>query len=127
MLLVVLSAAGFGFALFGHRPVPQPATPSTAGHPTVGLTAEPSPRLAAAGTAAAPTPTGPAGLLQVGWLRRVLQREPSASHQPSGDAALSPWIRLRSALVLMIVVGGIAALVGIIASVILVAAVMLLT
>ncbi|MEI2700286.1 MAG: hypothetical protein V9E94_18880 [Microthrixaceae bacterium] len=57
----------------------------------------------------------------------MLQREPSASHQPSGDAALSPWIRLRSALVLMIVVGGIAALVGIIASVILVAAVMLLT
>jgi hypothetical protein len=32
MLVVVASAAGFGFALFGRRPVPQPATETGPAH-----------------------------------------------------------------------------------------------
>lgn len=99
----------------------------TAEHPAVELPAEPSPRLTADSASPGPAATGSVDVLQVGRLRRALQREPSSSHQPSGDAALSPWIRLRSAVVLLIVAGGIAAIIGILASVVLVAAVMLLT
>ena len=66
-------------------------------------------------------------MLQVGWWRQLLQREPSAAHQPASDVTLSPWVRARSALFLALTVGGLAALIGIVTSIVLVGAVLLIT
>lgn len=67
------------------------------------------------------------GVLQVGRVRRMLQREPSADHQPAADVTLSGWVRARSALYLALVVTGLAALIGIIASIVVVGVVLLVT
>ncbi len=69
----------------------------------------------------------PGGILPAGALRRLLQREPSADHQPASDVTLSPWVRVRSGLYLVLIVTGLAALIGIITSIVLVGAVLLVT
>lgn len=151
--MVVVSAVGFGYALFGFRPVPQPAMPETPGHPIdpdgspgperrpsesqadvpapinrqALVTAGASVERASVEGSAARSDVGLVSDLRVGRLRAALQREPSADHQPANDATLSPWVRVRSALILAIVVGGIAALIGVLASIVLVAGVLLVT
>lgn len=132
VLLVAVSAVGFGYALFGRRPVPQPAMSVTGAH-LVAPRAEPAPSIeptARGGRTDADTDAGADGLggiLQVGWWRRLLQREPSADHQPDSDVTLSPWVRTRSALFLTLIVTGLAALIGIITSILLVGIVLLVT
>jgi len=128
VLLVAASAVGFGLALFGRRPVPQPAM-SLGGSHSEASPAEPLPSIAtAAGDARPPRPSDdPNDVLQVGWWRQFVQREPSAGHQPGSDVTLSPWIRARSALFLALIVAGLAALIGIVTSIVLVGAVLLIT
>lgn len=133
VLLVAVSAVGFGYALFGRRPVPQPAMSLTGAH------------LGAAGAEALPSSTADldelgtddaadhrpepsmGGVLQVGPLRRLLQREPTADHQPADDVTLSPWVRARSSMYLTLIVLGLAALIGIVTSIVLVGLVLVLT
>ena len=119
VLLVAGGAAGFGFALFGRRPVPQPAMVAATAH--LGGDAAELPPSAADDRAEV------GGVLQVGRLRRMLQREPTADHQPAADVTLSGWARARSALYLALVVTGLAALIGIIASIVVVGVVLLVT
>lgn len=133
VLLVAVSAVGFGYALFGRRPVPQPAMSLTGAH------------LGAAGAEALPSSTadldelgtddaddhrpepGTGGVLQVSTVRRLLQREPTADHQPAADVTLSTWVRARSAMYLALIVAGLAALIGIVTSIVLVGLVLVLT
>lgn len=129
LLVVVAGAAGFGAALFGRRPVPQPATVTTGPRPAVREPeARPSgPRRRAAAGPATASETLPGDVLSVGRLRALLQREPSADHQPGGDVTLSTATRVRSALLLALVVFGLAAIIGVVVSLILVGAVTVLT
>jgi hypothetical protein len=125
LLLVAASALGFGYALFGHRPVPQPAMALAGGHLVDDL-AEPPPSIDDEPLEhVADVPAG--GVLPAGWLRRLLQREPTADHQPSGDVTLSTAVRVRSALLLALTVVGLAAAIGALVSVVLVGAVLLVT
>jgi hypothetical protein len=117
VLLVAGGAAGFGVALFGRRPVPQPAMAAPAAH-LGGGTAELLPSAADADAG---------GVLQVGRWRRLLQREPTADHQPAADVTLSGGVRARSALYLTLVVTGLAALIGIVSSIVVVGLVLLVT
>lgn len=129
VLLVAVGAAVFGFALFGRRPLPQPAM-SLAGSHLDGPAAEPPPSIPVSTGADAGATAASSGfddLLPAGWLRRLLQREPSAAHQPEADVTLSGWVRVRSALYLTLVVTGLAALIGIVASVLVVGLVLLIT
>lgn len=120
LLLVGVSAAVFGFALFGHRPEPQPATP-TGDAPSLREAAEPV--LTSGGGVAQPQQMGAA--LAVGPLRRVLQREETADHQPA--VKFTGWLRLRSTLALALVVLGTGAILGVILTVVVVGAVFLIT
>lgn len=98
LLVVAAGAAGFGLALFGRRPVPQPATGSTA--PPVG--------------AAAPA--------------RRLPRVPALLRRPAGDdVAPTRWVRIRAALLLALTILGLAALIGGVLSVLVVGLVLLAT
>ncbi len=130
VLLVAVSAVGFGFALFGRRPVPQPAMSVSGAH------------LGAPAAELVPSMAGPpddevfpdddatplaGGVLPAGAWRRMLQREPSADHQPEADVTLSPWVRVRSALLLTLIVTGLAAIIGIVASIVIVGVVLLVT
>lgn len=129
--MVAVGAAVFGFALFGRRPVPQPAM-SLAGSHLGDTMAEPGPSVApASDDPTATTHTATSGpfddLLPAGWWRRMLQREPSADHQPASDVTLSAWVRVRSALYLTLVVTGLAALIGIVTSIVVVGVVLLVT
>lgn len=133
VLLVAFSAVVFGFALFGRRPIPQPAMSLSGAHlGAPGAEAIPSMRVGTAelsdhdiDDAAAAADVG--GVLQVGRWRRLLQREPSADHQPAADVTLSGWVRVRSALFLTLIVTGLAALIGIVTSIVLVGLVLLVT
>lgn len=131
VLLVAVSAVGFGFALFGRRPVPQPAM-SVSGAHLGAPTAELVPSMAGpADDEVFPDDDAPAtaggGVLPAGRWRRMLQREPSADHQPEADVTLSPWVRVRSALLLTLIVTGLAAIIGIVASIVIVGVVLLVT
>ena len=126
VLLVAFSAVVFGLALFGRRPVPQPAMSGVGRHPGAALPeAAPSGGAVEADDAAPSSPLG--GVLDAGWWRRLLQREPTADHQPESDVTLSPWVRVRSALFLTLIVTGLAALIGILASIAVVGLVLLVT
>jgi hypothetical protein len=125
LLLVAASALGFGYALFGHRPVPQPAMALAGGHLVDDL-AEPAPSIEADPAGSVEELQG-GGVLPAGWARRLLQREPTADHQPGGDVTLSTGVRVRSALLLTLVVVGLAAAIGALISVVLVGAVLLVT
>ncbi len=128
MVVVAASAAGFGVALFGRRPVPQPAMSAPSGDPgrlvgtdaAEGVPSEPvaPPRRRAAdlgGTAAS------------SWLRRLVARDATVDHQPDTSVVLSRWERARSALLLGLTVVGLAAILGGVLSVVVVGLVLLLT
>jgi hypothetical protein len=127
VLLVAFSAVVFGLALFGRRPVPQPAMSGVGRHPGAAL-----PEAAPSGGAVIEAdddvqPSALGGVLDAGWWRRLLQREPTADHQPESDVTLSPWVRVRSAMFLTLIVTGLAALIGILASIVVVGLVLLVT
>lgn len=131
VLVVAFGAVVFGYALFGPRPVPQPATSSRDGQLGVSPpVARPSDAPAAVTTGAAtgdePAPPA-AGVLRAGPIRRLLQREPTADHQPAGDVAVTPMVRVRSGLLLTLIVVGLAAIIGVITSIVLVGVVLLVT
>lgn len=96
----------------------------TGPHP-VAQEAEPEPSIVATSTQVGTSAAG--GVLPAGLARRLLQREPTADHQPQSDVTLSPWVRVRSGLYLTLIVTGLAALIGIVASIVLVGAVLLVT
>jgi hypothetical protein len=125
LLLVAASALGFGYALFGHRPVPQPAMALAGGH-LVDDQAESPPSIEDRWDDA-PADEDVGGVLPVGWARRLLQREPTSDHQPGGDVTLSTAVRVRSALMLLLTVVGLAAAIGALISIVLVGAVLLVT
>lgn len=125
LLLVAASALGFGYALFGHRPVPQPAMALAGGH-LVDDQAESPPSIDDRWDDA-PSDEDVGGVLPVGWVRQLLQREPTSDHQPSGDVTLSTAVRVRSALMLLLTVVGLAAAIGALVSIVLVGAVLLVT
>jgi hypothetical protein len=124
ILMVTVSAIGFGLALFGRRPVPQPATVTATEHPVV-----PGPEQRPSSPVAASTIAPPREDLEVTgpWWRRLLAREATAERQPTSDVTLSPWVRVRSAFLLGLTVVGLAALIGGVLSVLVVGAVLLLT
>lgn len=124
ILMVTVSAIGFGLALFGRRPVPQPATGAAAEHPGVVL-AEQRPSSPEPAVVPAPIPED----LEVtgAWWRRLLAREATADRQPTSDVTLSAWVRFRSAVLLALTVLGLAALIGGVLSVLIVGVVLLLT
>lgn len=126
VLLVAFSAVVFGFALFGRRPVPQPAMSGVGRHPGAAVAeAAPSGVVLDADDDVQPSALG--GVIDAGWWRRLLQREPTADHQPESDVTLSPWVRVRSAMFLTLIVTGLAALIGILASIVVVGLVLLVT
>ncbi|MGI9577960.1 MAG: hypothetical protein ACR2OH_07165 [Microthrixaceae bacterium] len=115
--LVVASAAMFGFALFGRRPIPQPAMVGTD-----------SPRQAVAGSEAAPSrlPTGKVTAAQVAGTGPVIVKAPSEpGHIGSTDVRVPLIVRLRSALLLAVSVLGTAIIVGVLLSIIVVGAIIL--
>lgn len=121
MLMVTVSAIGFGLALFGRRPVPQPAMSGAEEHLGVALTEQGPSFDAGPGTGRDDLGvTGP-------WWRRLLARDGTAERRFSTDVTLSGWQRARSALLLAVTVVGLAALVGGVLSVLVVGAVLLLT
>jgi hypothetical protein len=113
MMIVAVSAVGFGLALFGRRPVPQPATESGTAH----LAPSPSGSGVSAGASKLRT-LAPGG----GRLAHLPVRRPRAD-----DVTLSGWVRLRSALLLLLTVAGLAALIGGVLSIILVGLVLIVT
>jgi hypothetical protein len=112
ILIVAASTAGFGFALFGRRPVPQPAM-QLATAPSVAALAEVAPSSARAGNGA-----------DVLVADRV---EPPIEGRRARDVTITPWVRLRSSLLLALTVLGIAAILGAVLSVLVVGIVFIAT
>lgn len=109
---MVLSALGFGYALFGRRPLPQPATGT-------------APALAPRDFAEAiPSDSGSAA--EVTLLDRALDDEPARGRRAK-DVTITPVVRARSTLLLALAVIGIAAILGVVLSVALVGIVFLVT
>jgi len=130
ILMVTVSAIGFGLALFGRRPVPQPATGAGPGHSGVVLAEQrPSSRAAVEDPPLGGRAAPPAADLQVTgpWWRRLLAREATAERRPTSDVTLSAPVRIRSAILLALTVVGLAALIGGLLSVLVVGVVLLLT
>ena len=135
VLLVVGSAVGFGLALFGRRPIPQPAMTGAAASPGAGLAeTRPSSLRAAARSASGPTHDDAPeeqgdGLTTkaVPRWQRLLQRDQTAERVDASDVTLSGWVRVRSSLLLALTVAGLAALLGVVASVLVVGIVLLVT
>lgn len=132
--MVVGSAVGFGLALFGRRPIPQPAMTGAVAASGAGLAeTRPSSLRAPARTASDPN-DDPAeeqgdGLTTkaVPRWQRVLQRDQTAERVDASDVTLSGWVRVRSSLLLALTVAGLAALLGVVASVLVVGVVLLVT
>lgn len=116
---MVISAALFGMALFGRRPIPQPAM--------VGSTVT---RDGAAATEIAPSgqPGDRAGMARVpGVGSPVMIAPPSAAgHIDAGAVRVPTSVRLRSLAVLVVSVVGVAVLVGAVLSIVVVGAVLLI-
>jgi hypothetical protein len=122
-LLVVLSAISFGVVLFGRRPIPQPATIGIADlgdDPSGAIAAETVPSLLHGGRTTAVRVRGADGAI-------ILRTPPSAVHLSGRDVRSSPAVRLRSAMVLLFGALGTAVLVGTIASIVVVGALLLVS
>lgn len=130
VLLVVGSAVGFGLALFGRRPIPQPAMAGAGAPADVGVAETwPSSTVAAADDVA-PLPDDKGDGLttkSVPFWQRLLQRDLTAERVDASDVTLSGWVRLRSSLLLALTVAGLAALLGVVASILVVGVVLLVT
>lgn len=113
-LLVVASAAAFGFALFGRRPIPQPAIGGVALQRDPGSYAENQPR---GRTTAGPEPIR--GLDTGSNARGVHLR--AADVRPSGAR------RIRAAGLLTLSVVGSALLIGVLLSIVAVGAVIIIS
>lgn len=121
--LVVLSAICFGVVLFGRRPIPQPATIGIDGFgadPSEGTGAETVPSLLLGGRTTAVRVRGADGAV-------ILRTPPSPVHLSGRDVRSSPGVRLRSTLVLLFGALGTAVLVGTIASIVVVGALLLVS
>ncbi len=131
VLLVVGSAVGFGLALFGRRPIPQPAM-ATAAAPLGAGPAETRPSSRQAGARGEDdrvleAPDDGLTTKSVPRWQRLLQRDQTAERVDASDVTLSGWVRLRSSLLLALTVAGLAALLGVVASVLVVGVVLLVT
>ena len=130
------SAVGFGLALFGRRPIPQPAMARAGTAPGAAL-AETRPSSAEAGGRPSAGTTAvvdrPAieddGLTtkSVPRWQQLLQRDATAEHVDASDVTLSSWVRLRSGLLLLLTVVGLAALLGVVTSILVVGIGLLVT
>ena len=117
--LVVASAALFGYALFGRRPIPQPAMVGSDSHRQAVDAPESAPSRLPAGklTAARGGARGEA----------VIVRAPAEpGHIGSTDVRVPLTTRLRSAMLLAVSVLGTAILLGVILSIVVVGAVLLI-
>ena len=116
ILIVAGSAAGFGFALFGRRPIPQPAMQAP-GAPLGRELAEVSPSSGGVyledDDVESNDRWGGVGAPYTGRRAR--------------DVTITPWVRVRSSLMLALTVLGIAAILGAVLSVVVVAVVFVAT
>lgn len=112
MLIVALSTLGFGYALFGRRPVPQPAMQGA------------PPLLVEDGAEAPPSSSATDVLAPVAGTTVVA---PPVEGRRARDVTITPWVRLRSALLLALTTVGLAALIGAVLSVLVVAVVFVAT
>lgn len=112
ILIVAASTAGFGFALFGRRPVPQPAM-QLATAPSVVSLAEPAP--------SSGSTEGGTDLLAPDYVEAPIEG------RRARDVTITPWVRIRSSLLLALTVLGIAAILGAVLSVIVVGIVFVAT
>ena len=112
ILIVVLSALGFGYALFGRRPIPQPATGLALGVASDEF------------TEAIPSRFGSS--LQDDS-DAFDSEEVSFRGRRAKDVTITPAVRARSTLLLALTVIGIAAIIGVVLSVLLVGVVFLVT
>jgi len=117
MLIVALSTLVFGYALFGRRPVPQPAMQAEAAH-LAAPGAEPAPSsvvsaLPADDAAASATTT--------------LTVDPPIEGRRARDVTITPWVRVRAGLLLALTTIGLAAIIGAVLSVLVVAVVFIAT
>jgi hypothetical protein len=115
MLIVALSTLVFGYALFGRRPVPQPAMQAEGAHLDA-PGAEPPPSSVAAGATA--TASSSATTLTV---------DPPIEGRRARDVTITPWVRLRAGLLLALTTVGLAAIIGAVLSVAVVAVVFIAT
>lgn len=127
LLIVAAGAVVFGLALFGRRPVPQPAMAGV-GRPRDARTPEADPRNSR-------VPSQATDQLVEDRSPAERRDEEISGDEITGvvrrrrteDVALSPMVRLRSALLLTLTVVGIAMLSGAVLSVIAVGAILILT
>lgn len=109
---MVLSALGFGYALFGRRPLPQPATGSASRVPQDEFAESiPSTR----------------DLSLSDDLDQVDSDEAATTGRRARDVTITPAVRARSTLLLLLAVTGIAAIIGVVLSVVVVGVVFLVT
>ncbi|CAB4694049.1 unannotated protein [freshwater metagenome] len=109
---MVLSALGFGYALFGRRPLPQPATGLTQG--------------VASGESTEAIPSR-FGSVQEEDLDESDSEGGPIRGRRARDVTITPAVRARSTLLLALTVIGIAAIIGVVLSVVLVGVVFLVT
>ncbi len=139
---MVGSAVGFGLALFGRRPVPQPAMARTGSPLDLDLTETGPSSGWGSGQVLVAEPieleSGEFGsdgydsgdgmtTRVVPWWQRMLQRDQTAEHVDASDVTLSGWVRVRSGLLLALTVAGLAALFGVVISIVVVGLGLLVT
>ncbi|MHB1137589.1 MAG: hypothetical protein ACYC2O_01450 [Microthrixaceae bacterium] len=108
MLIVALSTLGFGYALFGRRPVPQPAM-------------EAAPALPRDPSAEALPSSG------AGTTTTTVVIDPPRDGRRARDVTITRWVRIRATLLLALTTIGLAAIVGAVLSVVVVAIVFVAT
>jgi len=114
ILIVAASTAGFGFALFGRRPVPQPAM-ELATTPLGTTDAEPPPS------------SSDRGELLAGAPGDTITDEDVPRGRRARDVTITPWVRLRSVLLLVLTVVGLAGIFGAVLSIVVVGIVFIAT
>jgi hypothetical protein len=118
-LLVVFSAAALGVALFGRRPVPQPATVDGSTPRAETAVAEMGPSLFRSGQLTVARVPGVDSPL-------LIQPPREPGHLDQGQVRVPVTLRIRSAILLALATLGTAVLVGAVLSIVVVGAVLLL-
>jgi hypothetical protein len=119
-LLVVVSAAGFGWALFGRRPVPQPATTPGHGYGDTAGRAEMAPS-----DRARPSPSARRPVAVVPPPPPAAAAPGSVARADARGASVPVGVRLRSLALLVVATLGAAVLVGAVLSILVVGLVLI--
>ncbi|MEX0768360.1 MAG: hypothetical protein WD029_07805 [Microthrixaceae bacterium] len=112
ILIVVLSALGFGYALFGRRPLPQPAMGSTLGALPADLAEAIPSSTVSSEDHGDPMPN---------------EEDIPLNGRRARDVTITAAVRARAVLLLFLSVVGIAAIIGVVLSVVVVGVVFVVT